>query len=141
PLTQRRTPAPLITSERLPTFAPAPSNSASETEAAAPAPVSRATSAPSAMNFFTVSGIAAQRVSPAASFSTAIFMRRESLRFEDQEDDEPNGKAGKGAPLQQSRKAFVITNMDCDVLGGRAHQQRFLFSHTFLLSGFTLGRP
>ena len=28
-----------------------------------------------AMNFFTVSGMAAQRVSPAASFRTAIFMR------------------------------------------------------------------
>ena len=70
-----------------PTFAPAASKSASAIEALSPAPFSTATSAPSAMNFFTVSGIAAQRVSPAASFRTAIFIGGRGL-FEDQEDDE-----------------------------------------------------
>src|SRR5256885_1511398 len=93
PLMQRITPAPLSTSLRLPTVAPAASNSASETEAPSPAPRSTATSAPSAANFFTVSGIAAQRVSHAASFTTAIFMGVVGL-FQDQQDDEADDQAG-----------------------------------------------
>jgi len=55
--------------------APAASNSASAIDAASPAPFSTATAAPRAANFFTVSGMAATRVSGAPSCRTAIFKR------------------------------------------------------------------
>jgi hypothetical protein len=55
-------------------MAPASSKAESAIEALSPAPFSTATVAPWAANFLTVSGIAAQRVSPAASFRTAIFI-------------------------------------------------------------------
>src|SRR6188472_3764455 len=71
---QRITSAPASTAFRSPTLAPADSNSESAKEDVAPAPFSTATFAPKPLNFFTVSGIAAQRVSPAAvSLRTAIF--------------------------------------------------------------------
>src|SRR3954447_844890 len=124
----RMTPAPLSTSARLPMVAPPVSKSASATEAASPAPCSTATSAPSATNFFTASGIAAQRASPAASFSTAIFMRSGGL-FEDQENEECDHQASQRAPFQQLGEARVIANVRRDVLGRRAHEERFFFGH------------
>src|SRR3954464_12806670 len=93
PSTHRIIPAPRSTSARLPRVAPAASNSASDKDAPSPAPRSTATSAPSATNFFTVSGIAAQRVSPSAvSLSTAIFIWPELLQ--DKQDDEADREAG-----------------------------------------------
>ena len=72
----------------------AASKSASGIDASLPAPVSTATSAPSAANFLTVSGMAAQRVSPSASFRTAIFillyLRMSSTN---KADDEANERA------------------------------------------------
>src|SRR5881275_2260032 len=107
-------PAPLRTSERLPTLAPAASKSASPTDAPTPALFSTATSAPRAINFFTVSGIAAQRVSPAASFSTAIFTK--SAVFQDQKDDEGDDQAGQEAPFQQLGETQIVADMDRGVL-------------------------
>src|SRR5205823_10171319 len=118
--THRIIPAPLSTPSRLPVLAPAVSNSASDSEAPSPAPVSTATSAPSATNFFTVSGIAAQRVSPAASFRTAIFMRCGGL-FQDQQDNERDHENGERAPFQHFREARVIADVHRDVLSWRTH--------------------
>src|SRR4029077_11454355 len=74
------------------TVAPAAANSASNTPDLTPAPGSTATSAPSALNFFTVSGEAATRGSEGSiSLATAIFIsnslfqvvrRSESTRFD-----------------------------------------------------------
>src|SRR4051812_10941861 len=97
-------PAPSRISARLPSIAPTASKSASEMDAASPAPRSTATSAPSAMNFLTVSGIAAQRVSSAPSLRTAIFIRLS----EDQEDDEADDEADDRAPLQHRCEARII---------------------------------
>ena len=57
-----------------------------------------------ATNFLTVSGIAAQRVSPGASFKTAIFMKRAAL-FQDEKNDEADDQANEGAPFEQLREA------------------------------------
>src|SRR5689334_13417932 len=104
-------PAPLSTSARLPIVAAAAANSASAIAAASPAPVSTATSAPSPANFFTVSGIAAQRVSPAAaSFTIAIFMEWGGLQ--DLQDDEADHQARQGAPFQHFREPRVVAHMD-----------------------------
>src|SRR3569623_2981137 len=55
--------------------------------AVSPAPTSTATSAPSAMNFLTVSGVAATRRSPSAvSLRTAIFSRVLLMARRDQPD-------------------------------------------------------
>src|SRR3954469_25954293 len=125
PVTVRIIPASLSTSAREPTLAPAVSNSASAIDAPSPVPRSTATSAPSAMNFLTVSGTAAQRVSPAASFRTAIFIRL----FQDQKNDEADDEAGDGAIFEQAREAHVVPNVHRNVLGWRTHEDRFFFGH------------
>src|SRR5437868_5509589 len=125
----RMMPAPFNTSPRLPTLAPAAWNSASEIDAFSPAPVSTATSAPSAMNFFTVSGIAAQRVSPGASFRTAIFMRCDGLFVQDQQDDEGDDEHRQRTPLQDPREVRVITDMRRNVLSRWTREQGFFFGH------------
>src|SRR5438046_5399370 len=131
PLMQRMIPALFSTSARLPVVAPAASNSVSAMDAFSPAPFSTATSAPSAMNFFTVSGIAAQRVSSAASFSTAIFTK--SAVFQDQKNDEGDDQHRQRAPLQQPGEARIVADMYGGVLSRRADQQRIFFGHeTFL---------
>jgi hypothetical protein len=72
-MTHKIASAPFNTSDRDPTEAPAASKSESEMEALSPAPFSTATVAPRPMNFFTVSGIEATRVSGSLSRRTAIF--------------------------------------------------------------------
>src|SRR3954468_11528273 len=126
PLTARMIPAPLSTSARLPIVAPATWKSASGMDAESPAPLSTATSAASATNFFTVSGIAAHRVSPAGSFRTAIFIGRSGL-LEDQEDDEADDQAADRAPFHQLRELLVVADMRRDFLCPRAGQQRLFF--------------
>src|SRR5690242_16594396 len=129
PSTTRMIPAPFSTSARLPVLAPAASNSESGIDAESPAPFSTATSAPSAMNFFTVSGIAAQRVSPAGSLRTAIFMRGGRL-FQDQKDDEADHKAEDRTPLHHPRELLIVANVGRHFLGRRACQQRlFVMRH------------
>src|SRR5881628_878638 len=110
--------APFSTSARVPTLAPEASNSASEMDACCPAPASTATSAPRAVNFLTVSGIAAQRVSPVASLSTAIFMNL----FQDQEHDEADDEASDGTIFQHLNESRVVTYVDGDILRRRANQ-------------------
>src|SRR6059058_4961862 len=129
PLMHKMIPAPLSTSARLPIFAPAISKSVSGMDAVSPAPFSTETSAPSAMNFFTVSGIAAQRVSPGASFRTAIFIRREGLSVKDDEDDEGDPERDHRRPLQHSQKISVVANMNGDILSRRTGEQGFVFGH------------
>src|SRR6476469_10750005 len=124
-------PASSSTWLRLTVCAPASSNSLSAIEAASPAPFSTATVAPSAANFFTVSGIAAQRVSPAASLMTAIFMRL----FEDQEDDEADDQADQRAPFEHLGEAQIIVNVHCHVLRRRTGEQRLLFGHNLPICG------
>src|SRR5690349_16093951 len=96
PVTQRMIPASFKASAREPIVAPAASKSASLTEAACPAPFSTARLAPSAINFFTVSGMAAQRDSPSGSLSTAIFMGAPGSG-DDEQDDDPDRKRGDRA--------------------------------------------
>src|SRR4051812_24971531 len=104
PLIHRMTPAPLSISARFASVAPAASNSASGIEAASPAPFSTAISAPSAASFLTVSGMAAQRCSPSASFNTAIFIGRGG-RSQDQKNEEADDQADNRAPFQQLGEA------------------------------------
>src|SRR5438270_1348125 len=130
PLMQRMMPAPLSTSGRLPIFAPAASKSASEIEASSPAAFSTATSAPSATNFFTVSGIAAQRVSPGASFKTAIFIRQFlPVSLDDHHPQQPDNQAPERSPFQQSREVAVVGDVVSNVLSRRADDQGFFFGH------------
>src|SRR5438270_9908502 len=132
PLTERTIPAPLSTSARLPSFAPAASNSASGMEAPSPAPPSTANSAPSAMNFSTASGIAAQRVSPAASLITPIFTRL----IPDQQNDEPDDQTGDRAIGDDSSEGFVVAHMGGDIRRRRIREKRFfLFGHFIPLCG------
>src|SRR5579872_2788048 len=115
--------APSSTSAREPDCAPAASNSLSAMEAPSPAPCSTATFAPRATNFFTVSGIAAQRVSPADSFRTAIFIRL----FQDQKNDEADDQTRNCAQFQHPCKTLIIGDVNGDFLRRRARQQRFFF--------------
>src|SRR6185369_2935365 len=139
PVTQRTMPAPFKISARLPSFAPAASKSASEMEAPSPAPLSIVTSAPSATNFFTVSGMAAQRVSPAPSFRTAIFIRL----FQDQKDDETDDQADDCAPFEHRGEARVVRNVMRHFLRRRVSQDRLFIGHlqTSPLSRPVLGCP
>ena len=58
------------------------------------------------MNFFTVSGVAATRVSPGAvSLTTAIFMPRDLAEDMMTRSDD---KAGDRAPFQQPHEAFIV---------------------------------
>src|SRR5215213_1683179 len=125
PLTHRMIPAPFRTSARLPILAPADSNSASRIEAASPAAFSTATSAPSVVNFFTVSGIAAHRVSPADSLSTAIFIAAMWLA-DDQQDGQPDDEANDGTPLHHAGELVIVMHVPRDFLSGRIRQQRLL---------------
>jgi hypothetical protein len=77
------------------------------------------------VNFFTVSGIAAQRVSPAASFRTAIFI----ALFQDHQDEEPDQEADDRAPFEQLREARVIVDVYSHVLRRRIGEQRLFFGH------------
>ena len=83
------------------------------------------------MNFFTVSGIAAQRVSPAASFSTAIFM---GLRLTNSGlrsgPTKPMIEADDRAPLQQLGEVRVIARRASRIscVGGLA-SSRLFFGH------------
>src|SRR5689334_6129193 len=129
-LTARSASAPLRTSAREPRLAPAASKSASEIEALSPAPRSTATSAPRPMNFLTVSGMAAQRVSPAASFRTAIFTRLS----QDQQDDESDDETRHGAIFQQPREARVVRHVDGDILRRRTGEDRLVFGHCYPFS-------
>ena len=80
---------------------------ASAIEAVSPAPFSTASSAPSPMNFFTVSGVAATRVSPAASsFNTA--MRMPEGRSGDQKDDDGRYDHGDDrTDLEEADETFI----------------------------------
>src|SRR5690349_12360038 len=106
PSTARMMLLPFSASFLLAILAPAASKSVSGTEARSPAPVSTATSAPRAMNFFTVSGIAAQRVSSAASLRTAIFISRIEL-LQNQKNDEADDEAEDGAPLHHVGEPLI----------------------------------
>src|SRR5947209_19908681 len=121
-------PGPWSTSGRLTVFAPARSKSAPDTEALPPAPFSTETSAPRAMNFFTVSGITTQRVSSCASFNTAIFMRC-GLVVKDDQDDECDDQDDQCAPFQHLDEPRVVADMHRHILSGRIHEQGFFFGH------------
>ena len=74
-----------------------------------PAPLSTETVAPRAMNFFTVSGVAETRLSPAArSRRTAIFIPPATALLLDRQNDDENQRANRGrGPLHQIYEAFV----------------------------------
>lgn len=75
-------------------------------EAFAPAPASTETVAPSAMYFFTVSGDAETRVSPAAvSFSTAIFTTSAGAAGDDEHDQRRHNDGSNSAPFEQRDKS------------------------------------
>ena len=77
------------------------------------------------MNFFTVSGVAATRVSPAAvSLTTAIL-----TLADDHDDEERDDEADNGAPFEQANEPFVIADMMRDFLGWRIVQKRLLMRH------------
>ncbi len=123
PLTHRMMPAPDSACSRDPTDAPAAAKSSSGIAAPSPAPASTATSAPRAMNFFAVSGVAATRVSPlAVSLRTAIF-----TLADDHDDDEGDDEAGQRPPFEQPGETLVITNVMGDFGRGRVRQQRLFF--------------
>src|SRR5581483_856108 len=95
--------------------------------AAAPAPACTVTSSPSDLNFLTVSGVAATRVSPAAvSFRTASFIReRSGMGAENGEehhqqqdpDQRPFGEAEEpgisAAVLADVHRAGFVIGMIC----------------------------
>jgi hypothetical protein len=86
------------------------------------------------MNFLTVSGTAAQRVSPGAdSLRTAIFVKPGSRLADDQDDDERNDEGRDGAPLQQLGEPRVIALVSAEVLRGRFAGKRFMFRHVIPL--------
>src|SRR6185436_10068618 len=86
-------------------------------DAPAPAPVSTATSAPSATNFFTVSGVAATRRSSAASsLRTPSFTRGPSV-LDDQDDDEGGDQADDRAPFHQRCEPGIALLMRRHVVG------------------------
>src|SRR6476469_4761345 len=123
-------PASSSTWLRLTVCAPASSNSLSAIEAASPAPFSTATVAPSAANFFTVSGIAAQRASPAASFRTAIFIVAIlPISLDDQHPDKADDQTEDRAPFEQSREVKIVGDVVSHVLSGRTSEQRLFFGH------------
>src|SRR5262245_38503101 len=102
--------ASLSTASRVPTDAPAASKSPSAIDAPAPAPFSTAIVAPSPANFFTVSGMAATRVSAPTSFRTAIF-NRENLIIDDVHHEQSRDE-GKGRTIfEQLEEAVVIVEM------------------------------
>src|SRR5207248_2588898 len=117
---------PLSTSARLPSVAPAASKSESAMDAPAPASRSIATSAPSALNFLTVSGVAAHRGSPAASFRTAIFIPL----FQDQQNDETDDQAREGDPFEHHGEPRVIGDMVRHFLRRRTDQDWLFFGHS-----------
>src|SRR5690606_19902389 len=91
----------------------------SEIEACSPAPASTATLAPRPMNFLTVSGVAATRVSPAASsFRTAMRMPGRSGR--EQKNDEGGHEHRDDRPyLEQAEEARIGFLCCFDILFGR----------------------
>src|SRR5438046_10119660 len=123
PVTDRTIPAPLRISARLPSTAPAASKSPSPTDAPLPAPRSTATSAPSAIYFFTISGIAAQRVSAAPSFRTAIFMGSSlPIGLDDDQRDDPDDQTDDGPPFEQLGEALIIVDVRGHLVRARVSQ-------------------
>src|SRR5688500_4201909 len=80
-------------------------------DAERPAPASTATSAPSATNFFTVSGVAATlRSASAVSFRIASFTVR--LFADQKDDDEAQDQRDNRAPLHQEYEALIALPVD-----------------------------
>jgi hypothetical protein len=77
------------------------------------------------VNFFTVSGMAEQRVSPGAvSLRTAIFTCGGDLG-DDQENEECDDQANDCAPFQQRREPRIIVHVPCNFLRRRTGQDGF----------------
>src|SRR5690606_27883821 len=109
--TPRMISAPDTTVSRAPTSAPASRYASSEMEASAPAPASTASEAPSLANLPIVSGVAATRLSPAASsFRIAILTRLPAAvrsignRNHDQQDEDGDDRK---APFDERDKARI----------------------------------
>src|SRR5687768_9670209 len=80
-------------------------------DAKSPAPASTAASAPSATNFFTVSGVAATlRSESAVSFRIASFTVR--LFADQKDDDEAQDQRDDRAPLHQEYEALIALPVD-----------------------------
>jgi hypothetical protein len=75
------------------------------------------------MNFLTVSGMAAQRVSPAASFRTATFIRL----FQDEKDEQADHQADKRAIFHHPRETVVIVHMGRHLGASGVGKHRFFF--------------
>jgi len=77
------------------------------------------------VNFFTVSGMAEQRVSPdAVSLRTAIFTSGGDLA-DDQENDERDDQAHDCPPFQERREPRIIVNVPAYLLRRRIGQDGF----------------
>src|SRR5215203_1069753 len=66
------------------------------------------------MNFFTVSGMAPTRVSPAASWRTAIFTGARSVG-NDVNDDRGDDRGQDEAPFQEGHEAQIIAHVHWEI--------------------------